>query len=172
MLTGDKMKTSRRAQIQTMETIAVLFIFFILIGLGLIFYGSYQKGKLNIKLVEIQSSKSIRLAQTVLNLPELASTRKGVSGSYVIDELKLDSLKFVIDNNQELRYGLYQQKFGNSKIIVRKIYPINQEWEIYENPIEEIKSQYSFFIPISIYEPLNLPSGTYSYGLLEVTYYG
>jgi len=165
-------KLLRKAQIQTMETIAVLFIFFILIGLGLIFYGSYQKGKLNTKLVEIQSSKSIRLAQTVLNLPELASTRKGVSGSYVIDELKLDSLKFVIGNNQELRYGLYQQKFGNSKISVKKIYPKTQEWIIYDNGIQEIKSQYTFFIPISIYNPLNLPSGTYSYGLLEVTNYG
>ena len=161
----------KKAQIQTMETIAVLFIFFILIGLGLIFYGSYQKGKVNTKLVEIQSSKSIRLAQTVLNLPELASTRKGVSGSYVVDELKLDSLKYVIDNNQELRYGLYQQKFGNSKIVVKKIYPTTQEWIIYDNPLEEIKSQYSFFIPISIYDPLNLPSGKHSFGLLEVTYY-
>jgi len=162
----------KKAQIQTMETIAVLFIFFILIGLGLIFYGSYQKGKVNTKLVEIQSSKSIRLAQTVLNLPELASTRKGVSGSYVVDELKIESLKYVIVNNQELRYGLYQQKFGNSKIVVKKIYPTAQEWKIYDNPIEEIKSQYSFFIPISIYDPLNLPSGKYSFGLLEVTNYG
>ena len=141
-------KKSKRAQIQTMETIAVLFIFFILIGLGLIFYGSYQKGKVSSKLVDIQSSRSIRLAQTVLNLPEFTSTRKGVSGAYVIDELKLESLNYVINNNQDLRYGLYQQKFGNSKILIRKIYPENKEWIVYDNPLQELKSQYSFFIPV------------------------
>ena len=154
-----------------METVAVLFIFFIIIALALVFYGSYQKSKVTQKLADIKRSESIRIAQTALNLPEISSSRKGVSGINSIDLLKIEAFSSIINNNYELKKGLYEQKFGTSTINIHEIYPEENTWTLYDNPLSKYKSKYSFYLPVSIYNPLQRPSGKYSSGLIEVIHY-
>ena len=63
--------TMKKAQLQTMETIAVLFVFFILLALAMIFYAGFQGTEHEQSQKELRRLQAGELAQTVLNLPEI-----------------------------------------------------------------------------------------------------
>ncbi len=170
----------RKAQLQTMETIAVLFVFFILLALAMIFYLGFQKTEFEQSLHEQKRIQAAELAQLVLNLPELQKSKAGTTGVLSLDVYRLEALGSIlsasssagtVDAETQL---VYATRFGRSKIFVREIYPQEREWLIYERGADGAQTVRPFFIPISLYEPQTPenPVGTYSYGILEVWYYG
>lgn len=168
-------KFGTRGALDTMETIAVLFVFFILLAMGLIFYASYQKSQAEIRMKEMNKLSAQHLAQMMTNLPELRSSRKGIRGVNTFDIFKIQALQKIIVSKDDLSLLTYKEKFGNSIIRVHEIYPSNRTWDIYNNSLEKARSKDPFFIPVSLFDPPDPqthPGGVYSFGILEVVHYG
>ncbi|MBD3259065.1 hypothetical protein GF371_00375 [Candidatus Woesearchaeota archaeon] len=167
-----RIQVKKRGQIQTLESVAVLFVFFILLALSMIFYLSYAKSQESGRMAEINREQAMMVAQQIINLPELKSSRRAVRGVNTIDIVKLEALKNVLDTNFDLRRGIYQERFGSSIIDVYEIYPGQNEWALYSNPDLDAKFRNEFYVPISLYNSLDIPGGNYSAGLLHILYYG
>ncbi len=140
-----KMK-SNKAQIQTMETIAVLFIFFVLLMFGIVFYVGYARGRATLQLDEFHQAQSVQVAEAVLNLPELQDTRQGISSVNCFDVLKVSSMGMLTAENEDLRQGLYQERFKDSLIMLFEIYTIKNDWVLYNNTNLQFLLSYLFFL--------------------------
>jgi hypothetical protein len=116
---------NRKAQIRMTETIAVLFIFFVLILFGIIFYYNYQKISLVEKQQELVASRAMDTTLKVLFLPELTCT-KGDSEpeDNCFDMMKL---RHVNETFKEYLTKYYFHIFSFSKISVHQVYPYVEE---------------------------------------------
>ena len=122
----------KKAQIQLTETIAVLFIFFVLVLFGLIFYSKYQEGALIAKDNELFEKRVIEATTKVLFFPELACTDgKAEVEDFCFDVFKLDHIETYLEENRDY----YFQIFGFAKIDIVQIYPeIDAELQEGEEP--------------------------------------
>jgi len=164
------MKT-KKAQIKMFETIAVLLIFFVLIGFGLIFYGKIQSQGVQENQDENFELKAIQTAQLVSFLPELQCTSPTsitIVDDNCFDLLKIKALSEIIKNNPKLKNEYYYDIFGSSKISVEQIYPSEMNWDIYDKPPSNKKSMSSIKIPISLY---NASSNENNFGVLNIDVY-
>ncbi len=64
-------KMARKSQIQMGETIGILFVFFILVVFGFVFYMNVMKGSSKVEMEENIQLKTIGIAQRASFLPEL-----------------------------------------------------------------------------------------------------
>lgn len=154
-------KASRKAQIQITETIAVLFVFFLLIIIGFIFYVRIIKGNIDLEKEELSQLRSIGIAQRVMFLPELQCSEDNVITDNCIDLLKLDSAQNLMRENELYYYDLLEF----SEVNVTQIYPIEFKRNIYSRKIENPKSSILTPVPISLYDPV---TKKYSFGILTV----
>ncbi len=155
---------NKKSQIQTFETIAVLFIFFILIGIGAIFYVRIYKSNLEITKYEYSQSKSVTIVQRVMFMPELQCSEDKVVKDNCIDILKLESAKNVIISNEIYYYDLLEF----SEINITQEYPSSAtipKWTIYSRKIENPRSSFLTYVPISLYDPI---TRTYGFGILSI----
>ncbi|MGM5481855.1 MAG: hypothetical protein ACQESF_00185 [Nanobdellota archaeon] len=153
-----------KAQMKSLETIFVLFIFFFMLVFGFIFYAGFsqrQAGEDYEKKVALQALES---AQRVQYLPELQCTK---DGKYVeadcIDLYKLEAF-------QELKgvyKDTYSKYFPNTLITINLVYPWNKhkEWVVYNYTINTSKSGTRYHIPVSLY---NVTSDNYYFGYVMV----
>ncbi len=148
------------------ETIAVLMIFFVLIGFGLVFYSRMQgqqfqeKGKENFEL------KAVQTAQLVSFLPELQCSSDGIITNDCFDILKIEAFKKVCIGDIKNEY--YFDTFGYSRISIKQIYPEVIDWEIYDKPGSQETDVSPMIVPISLY---NASSHDYNFGILSVEVY-
>lgn len=167
----------KKAQIQTMESIAVLLVFFIILMLVFVFYATYQRGNIEEKSKELAAEEAVQIAQEIANLPELECTGAGIEiGVDCFDRLKLESMTEAIEESIELRAGIYQERFANSRITISEFYSLpgkpKTNWTLYERIPDQTKSEYYFETMVSILDPTsNVPIGTRSIGVLEIVYY-
>lgn len=158
-------KFSRKSQIQIGETVAVLFVFFLLIVIGFIFYVSVIKGNIESEKDELSQLKSIEVAQRVLSLPELQCSEDVVKErENCFDTLKLDAAggtDGVILTNDVYYFDIFE--FG--RIDVKKIYPLEEFWNLYSKPSDDYKNNFSTSIPVSLYDPT---TKKYSFGILSI----
>jgi hypothetical protein len=130
----------KKAQIRLTETIAVLFIFFVLILFGILFYYQYQKIAIKEKQEEILASRAMETTLKVLHLPELICSKgQAEPEDNCFDVLKLNSAGEVfMDKGDSFDY--YFDLFSYSKITVYQFYPYNQTWTLYDKekpPLED-----------------------------------
>lgn len=154
-----------KAQIHMMETISVLFIFFILVFVGMIFYTNIMKSKIREDIDTRQDLKRIQISQIVSSLPELQCSQDNIVTSNCIDLLKLDSASQIISENFEDYFNF----FAYSNITVKRIFPDTtgtKEWQLYSNTKDGSRTRTYF--PISLYEPIN---DSYYFGLMTVEVY-
>lgn len=144
-----KMSKSKKSQIQMGETIAVVFVFFILVIVGLIFYVKVQKGQLETEKEELSQLRSVAIAQRIMFLPELQCSEDNIVSDNCIDMLKLDTAQKVMRDNQLYYYDLLEF----TDISILEIYPGNSTWKLYSRRIEDFSSKYITNIPISLYDP-------------------
>ena len=155
---------SRRAQIRMTETIAILFIFFILLIFGLVFYFQFQKSSIERQKAEILSEKSIDISLRASFLPELVCrgtpTRK--------DCIDLGKLEVAQDkfSNEYLDY--YFDMFGFARITVEEIYPGGENWTLYDRALVDYTRFVSTPVPVSLYDP---GEDKYSFGVLTIEVY-
>src|SRR3989344_4995271 len=112
---------NKKSQIQIFETIAVLVVFFILLGLGFIFYVKIIKSNVESDAAEISQSKSISIAQRVMFLPEIQCSEDNIPKEDCIDTLKLDSAISIISRPENSIY--YYDLFEFSDISIKEVYP-------------------------------------------------
>lgn len=153
---------NKKSQIQIGETIAVLFVFFILIVIGFMFYGRVILGGIQTQKDESTQLRSVSIAQKAMFLPELQCSEDIVEEiTGCIDILKISSAQDVIGQNTRYYYDLFE--FSN--ITMKQIYPTDNYWTIYSRSSKNFESKFVTNIPISLYNPI---TRRYGFGVLTV----
>lgn len=150
-----------KGQIQIGETIAVLFVFFILIVIGFIFYANVIKGNIEQEKEEISQLKSIGIAQRVMFLPEVQCSEDNIVIDNCIDILKLDSAQKLMKEREIYYYDLLEF----SDVTIARIYPDGAKWGIYSRKTEDYKNKFVTNVPISLYDPTTRKHG---FGVLTI----
>lgn len=145
------------------ETIAVLFVFFILILIGLIFYVRIIKGNIEGDKEEASQLRAIGIAQRAMFLPELQCSEDNIIRDNCIDIWKLESAENLMKNNEIYYYDLLE--FSN--VNVSQIYPAEEEWRVYSRKIENT-NRFVTNVPISLYNP---NTRKYGFGILTIETY-
>ena len=151
----------KKAQVQIGETIAVLFVFFILVIMGFIFYVKVIKGNIELEKEELSQLKSIGIAQRVMFLPEVQCSEDNIIIDNCIDILKLDSAQALMVENEVYYYDLLE--FSDVNIV--QIYPNEAKWNLYSRKTQDFKSKFVTNVPISIYDPAARRHG---FGILTI----
>lgn len=154
----------KKAQIQIGETIAVLFVFFILIAVGFMFYIKIIKGNLESEKEELSELRSIGIAQKVMFLPELQCSEDNVVTDNCIDLLKLEYAKNVMRDNAVYYYDLLEF----SEVNVSQLYPYDssmQNINVYSRQTGDFKNKFVTNVPISLYNPI---TKQHSFGMLTI----
>lgn len=154
----------KKSQIQIGETIAVLFVFFILIAIGFVFYVSIVKSNVESEGEELSQLASIQVVQKVTSMPELQCSKDVVKEELdCIDMLKLRAAQSVISENKAYYFDL----FGFGEINVKEIYPNPDSLilNIYSNNIQDYKDKFVTNFPVSLYDPIEK---TNKFGILTI----
>ena len=149
-------KMHKKAQIQIGETIAVLFVFFILMVIGIIFYVNVIKSNLESEKEELSQLRSLGIDQRVMFLPEIQCSQDVVEEiTNCIDILKLESAQGVISENGIYYYDLLEF----SQVNISQIYPDEAKWDLYSRKTNDFSSRFLTNVPVSLYDPITRKHG-------------
>ncbi len=159
----------KKAQIEMGESIAIIFVFLILIGFGLVFYMNVTKGTTAVKKEESSQLETIQIIQEATFLPELQCSGKSIIKQNCMDIFKLKAAESIIRKNQIHYYDV----FGYSIISLTEIYPYPRNWTIYNNSLDELilenlAEKKTTHKPILLYDPIDK---LYHFGLLTIGVY-
>ncbi len=167
----------RSAQIRMTETVAILFIFFVLVLFGIIFYYKFQQISLQDKQEELLAARAMDTTLRVLFLPELSCTNGDTEPEdNCIDLAKLKHAKSIFT---EKLNAYYFDIFSYARITVYQTFPDPQEtYELYlkekpavdeeGNPIP-IDTETTYFVVTLKDELSGIPGEThYGYGYVKV----
>lgn len=134
------MKLFKKGQINITETVGVLFVFFIIILFGIIFYYNYQKIALKERQEELLGARAIDTTLKALFLPELiCSNGDAEPKDNCMDLLKV---RYITQTNffktDKKMQEYYFEIFSYSRIAIKKLYP-QEEPEIVLYDREKIK---------------------------------
>lgn len=147
------------------ETMAVLFIFFILVGLGIVFYYKYSQVALKQEHQQLLAARAMDTTLRVLFLPEFLCTKgEAEPDDNCIDVMKLNHLDEIISKNQDYYYNI----FTYSKVSVQELYPGNRTWTIYEKEKPEGKSKEPTYFVVALRDDI---AGQYGFGYITVEVY-
>ncbi len=168
--TGGLKKLDRRGQLHMTETIAVLFIFSVLVLFGIIFYYKYQQISLKEQQQQLLAAKAMDTTLKVLFLPELLCSRADAEPEdNCVDMLKLRSV-----NETFAAYltQYYFELFSYAKISVMELYPEQQEFVLYDKQkpgFSQIEPTY--FVVALRDEVAGGVQPSYGFGYLKVEVY-
>ena len=166
--------STKKAQIQMIETILVLFIFLLILIFGIYIYYQYTFSGIQEESFQASELQATTLVSTITNLPELSCTRE----KDCVDMIKLLNFKEIFNQNR----AHYSTQFKNKKIIIQQIYPeitqdlctfqnifpiLCKEIVIYESVPKTYKSKSIISLPISIHYP-NLDKNSLGKIIIEV----
>ena len=145
------------------ESVAVLFIFLILVMMGFVFYMNVLKNSSKAESEENIQLKAIGIAQKASFLPELQCSEDNVRVENCIDLLKLDAASGLLRENSIYYYDVFEF----SDISVKRIFPPdNQEWPLYSNPLPNYSNKLSTFIPTSLFNATSINRGSCGLAIL------
>lgn len=157
----------KKAQIHLTETIAVLFIFFVLILFGIIFYARYQKIALEERQEEALAKRAIDITTRALFLPELiCSEGEAEPEDHCFDLMKLRVAKEVFKKYLD-KY--YFDLFSYATITVKEIYPGDNEWVLYDKKKSEYERVEPTYFIITLRD--EIPETSYRFGFVKVEVY-
>jgi hypothetical protein len=148
------------------ETIAIMFVFFILLVVGAVFYMNLQRTSAQREIEQAYELRAVELAQIISFLPEAQCTESNVVKASCFDLYKLIALSKIATSPEGL--ALYSNEFGTTVIQLVKLYPPGGNWTLYYNPKASFTSAPVTHIPIALY---NTTSDKYYFGVLDVTTY-
>ena len=112
---------NKKAQMHLSETIAVLFIFFVLVFFGLVFYYKYQEVAFKAKQEEYLGARAMDTTLKALFMPELICSRgESEPEDNCVDMMKVDTAAVVIRNNLDYYFDL----FSYANITLTQVYPL------------------------------------------------
>jgi len=147
------------------ETVAVLIVFFFLIGFDLTFYFMIAKAGAKKESQRAQSLQVIQTLQKVSTLPELDCIRVGVETENCFDVVKLRILASMLQDPAMI--DEYYDVFGNIDVKVNILFPEPENITLYSNPLEDTGFELSIY-PIMIFDPVR---DAFSFGITEVYLY-
>ena len=151
------------------ESMIVLVIFFILLGLGFIFYSGVQKSSLKQTYAERTETEAIKLALKVSFMPEVLCSKKGIIEDDCFDIYKLSTVNDIISQNKKY-YLFYESDFKDSVIIITEIFPPTQkDFFVYKSQPDNLTNYriITTFIPVSLKN--SSAEKEYSLGVINVT---
>ncbi len=156
----------KKGQVHLTETIAVIFIFFVLVLFGLIFYYKYQQIDFKEKQEELLASRAMETTVRALFLPELLCSRGAAEPEdNCIDLAKVGPANRVFSD----RINYYFEIFSYANITLQEVYP-NSSSEpkvIYSKPKGNwTKSEPTYFV-VTIRDE-EQGQVNYRYGYLKV----
>jgi len=159
----------KKAQIEMGESIAIIFIFIVLIGFGLIFYMNITKGTGTVKKEETSQLETIEIIQKASFLPELQCSGNSIIKQNCMDIFKLEAAEPIIREHQIHYFDV----FGYSIISIDEIYPVSRNWTIYNNSLDDMLLQNraekkTTYKPILLYDPVDK---LYHFGMLTIGVY-
>lgn len=169
---------NKKSQIQMIETIGVLFVFFILIIIGFVFYAKVQGFGIKAQIEEANQKRAINIVQKASFLPELQCSEENIVKKNCVDIVKVE----VVSDEPGIRTGIFTDNidyyfdiFGYATISVKEIYPGNTNYgDLYHkeptdssgNPIWRDKIVIQ--VPILLKNPL---TKKHNFGLMTITTY-
>jgi hypothetical protein len=157
---------NRNAQVKMGETVAIMFVFFILLVVGAVFYMNLQRTSVAQDITAAYELRAVELAQTISFLPEVQCSESNVIRQSCFDLYKMIGLSNV--SHTQKGYALYENEFGQTKVELIVVYPHNFTFTLYDNVKTNFTSAPVSHIPISLY---NASSDQYYFGVLEITVY-
>jgi len=160
----------KKGQIRMVETIAVLFIFFLLLGIGILFYFQYQKGQMAVKETELLGARAVDTTLRALFLPELICSK----GETEPEGNCVDLMKLRYANGTMMKHlnDYYYNLFGYAKITIIEVYPLTKEWTLYDKEKPDWTAKEPTFQMINLRDELQGISPTnYGYGYIVVEVY-
>ena len=156
----------KKAELQMQETILVIFIVTIIIGLALFTFYQLQLKSLEKSKLELEQNKNLILLSTLPNSVELSYSYLG-NEENAIDTLKLINNKL---NNLGFKEITIKQTYPNSENKLCNInnYPNCNSYVVYNSKPRKINNIEIISVPVSLYFPYN---DEYKAGLLEIKLY-
>lgn len=146
---------------------AVLVVFLLLLGIGSVFYFKLQRASIEREVVKSENLYAMQFYQRALYLPELDCSFVSVQRDNCFDAMKLRFFSDLLQS-EENRIT-YFDVFGFSKVRVRQVYPLPENWLVlYSNIPEVYSSKLSSRSSVLLF---NASSGNYGFGVVEVDYY-
>ena len=145
-----------------METIAILFIFFIIVFVGIVFYSNIMKSKITDTLSEYDELSKLQVVQIVSSLPEIQCSQDNIVEPNCIDLVKFQAAKDI------LKMTDYFDLFGFSTLTVEEVYPNQNVYVLYDKQPPDIDGKLASYFPISLYDA---KEQSYYFGVLIVEVY-
>lgn len=158
-------KPNKKAQLKMFETIAVLLVFFFLLGISAIFYSYITKSTAQQEATKQTEHYATQIAQKAFFMPELACTLAEVTQPNCFDVYKIQAFT----QNQETNY--YYTIFGQSKITVTLLWPEREQqptWTLYDWMPPTITGSINSYSPVILQNSTNNKN---YFGIIEVTAY-
>lgn len=154
------------------ETVAVLFIFFVLILFGIIFYYKYAEGAIAQEKQELIGKRAIATSLKVLFAPELICSNGGAEvEDNCIDMGKLPDAIRVIEENPVYYFNI----FSYATISIEQIYPGGEESAeiiLYDRPRPDWENQEAAFFVVALRDKIFGDNvDFFSFGYLKVVAY-
>ncbi len=164
------LNSHRRGQLQTSETIAVLFIFFVLVLFGIIFYYKYQQVAIRERGEELLSLRAMDTTLKVLFLPELMCSKgEAEPEDNCVDLLKV---RHANETMQEHLEDYYFNLFSYSTVSIHQLYPDERVYLIYNKPKPSFTRKESTYFVVSIRDDTqSISNPAYGFGYVQVEAY-
>ena len=164
-------KFNRKGQIKLFESIAVMFIFFLLVAGGFAVYGNFAKYNINQEQSLIESKRAIETAQLVALLPEFICSKEIVKEN-CFDLYNVKSFASYMNNTAETNDLMYYFDLFHFSTISLEVFDLREKnssiYPIYDNPLPEYSSKLNLYFPINVYEPV---LDIMNFGILTVEVY-
>ena len=172
------MINNKRAQMQMGETIMVLLVFFIIVTVALVFYGTFQAGQMKQSIKDTTERDAVKVALKVSFLPEVACSENNVVEDNCFDIKKVAAFEEKIAESEQM-FLFYVNELKVSNVTIEQIFPVpsNEErFVLYKGiPDDEERSEnYEIiptYIPITIKDPTRRVGKEYAFGMMTVEVY-
>lgn len=131
---------NKKGQIGMQETILVLFVFFIILMIGIILFFQFNMKSTHSEIEEYEDFRFKQLIDIVPNLPELKYSRLGIEDVWCIDLLKARAFSEISD----------AYDFGFKRIIIHS----GNQIILYDNPSNQGEMR-KVTSPVCLYDPRN-----------------
>ena len=162
-----KQRQNKSAQIHLSESVAVIFIFFVLILFGGIFYYNYQEISFKEKQQELLAARAIDTTTKTLFLPEISCTkRESEPEPNCFDMMKVRYVSELFkDNNQT-----YFELFSYAKVTLNQTYPEPFQMVLYDKEPGNWTNKKPTFFVVALKDEIKYPT-YYGYGHVIVEVY-
>mgnify|MGYP001575262630 FL=1 len=151
------------------ETIAILFIFFVLLLFGIIFYYKYQQSSFEQKQDDLLANRAMATTLKTIFMPELICSRGNAEPEdNCFDVSKLNSINGVV---QEHLDDYYFDIFSYATITVNESYPEFKNWTIYDKPKPSYTRKEPTFFVVTLKDDITEQETKYGFGYVSVVVY-